>query len=384
MYYRQASHSIFEMNNWKQNFRDKFIRDHFLESFTMNQQKNSPVSNNSSQYLNNSVNNGSLPLFLEGMLDEQSQSKATVNHIQGTLNAGVSSIFGAMFVGGSLEKMGPLYKVLCSVIISALLQLAEFRFDDSDFLAKLSQISDEFIEFKPFAHRTTVQKMLSGHSYESTDDWLEKSLQLVIDRADKLGFKPPKISSNLDPHFIDRKPLHRNQEIKRVMIGGKYTLKTRYQFDVANMSPFGFITACDHVSKRLKDNSDLGNLSFASTFGKAFTSMEKAGLHLTNLNGDRGLNNAGMHAISKNNLWPDALGAVGTFGEFTTDAFLTTPWMAKKESKADLLLAQDLDNMMIKTMTFSKKQYMGDQELVKSLADLSKNKKIEEIGRAHV
>ena len=75
----------------------------------------------------------------------------------------------------------------------------------------------------------------------SSNQWLDKSFQQNVQELDALGYKPPEIVINEDPHFVKFKPSFNNGEIRQILIGGNVTLETGYQFNMTNIAPWVYI-----------------------------------------------------------------------------------------------------------------------------------------------
>ncbi len=79
---------------------------------------------------------------------------------------------------------------------------------------KLKSLCDEIQQLHPFTHRTTVQRMLNGHTKESSDRLLGQSFQQAMDELEAVGYKPPEVVINQDPHFAEFNPSFKNGEIR--------------------------------------------------------------------------------------------------------------------------------------------------------------------------
>lgn len=343
----------------------------------MNEQTKDPDPPSASGNLNPAMEEDMITKFLEAFLVETSRSKGTVKHGPGTPAAAVDSLLGAMLVGGRLEVLPPLYALLCSMILQSLQRLARLQGWREAVFEMLAGLCRDFEALTPFAHRTTVQEMLRGHSSTATDQWLVKNFHRASAKAAALGETPPEQAVNLDPHFVDRAPQCRNQEIKRVMVGGMSTLRTGYQFNMVNVEPLGTVTSVDLAPKRCHDQSDPGNLAFAQGIGKTLEMIESAGGPAPYVQGDRQVNSAGMFATSQNHLWPNTAGDVGPLAPFTEEVMLVTPWVAKKRSKAELLASPNFGEVTVETQEFAANQYSGSQDLATHLRDLSTTSKVQ-------
>jgi hypothetical protein len=333
----------------------------------MSTQITEPILLNRTDYLNLSVEQTPILELISDLLNDKSSLKKGVNHDPLTTIAGVNTLLGAMTTTGSLETMGQIYNAIIEVIFQQLQRLAEKRGHSPAFLDELIMLCGEIQKLHPFAHRTTVQSMLNDHTKENSDQWLNQSFQQCIKELDVMGYKPPQIVINQDPHFADFKPSFKNNEIRQILIGGRTTLKTGYQFNLANISPIGLYFAMELVPKRQADGKDLGHLHYAIVFGKATDRAHEAGLPLVNLQGDRGLEAAGLFIISQQHAWPSASGEVGALAEITKTVFLTTPWSSTHQTKAELFAEANFAELMVKTSNLPRNQYTGNQPLVQAV-----------------
>ena len=60
----------------------------------------------------------------------------------------------------------------------------------------LADLCREVSELRPFAHRTTVQRMLNGHKKESSDQWLNRSFQQSVQELGEAGYTPDAVAVN--------------------------------------------------------------------------------------------------------------------------------------------------------------------------------------------
>jgi hypothetical protein len=335
-----------------------------------------PVLSSRGEYLNLPEKGAPILDLVYDLLSEESTLKKGVDHNPATVIAGANTILGAMTSNGSLESMCPIWSVFSEVLLQQLQRLAKKRGLPAAFQAELAGLCDELRKVHPFAHRTTVQSMLNGHKKESSDQWLGRSFQQSIEELAAAGYKPPGVAINQDPHFADFKPAFKNGEIRQILIGGRTTLKTGYQFNLTNITPIGLYSAIDLVPKRQENGQDLGDLHYAVTFGKAADRARQAALPVVNFQGDRGLEAAGLFVISQQHAWPSAAGEVGALAEFTKDVFLMTPWTSTRQTKADLIAGKDFAEVMVASSSFPRKQYTGDQPLVQAVVGPSPKCKV--------
>lgn len=259
------------------------------------------------------------------LLEEDSSLKQHVDHNPLTPLAGVNSILGAMATHGSFETIDQIYTMIMRVILQHLQRLAESRGMVESFRNQLALLCASIENLNPFAHRTTVQAMLNHHTQESSDRWLEKSFQGSIDALSAIDCKPPEVVINQDPHFAEFKPSFKNGENRQILIGGRTTLKTGYQLNLANISPIGLYMAIDLTPKRQQNLQDLGDLHYALTFGKALDRARRAKLHVKHTQADRGLCATSLFAVSQQHAWPTAGGEIGELAEYARDVFFLTP-----------------------------------------------------------
>jgi hypothetical protein len=305
--------------------------------------------------------------LLNGLLKEESKLKEDVHSQPLTVDAGVDSLLGAMLTDGSEELMPKIFILCQEVNFQTIQQLAAKRGWSDEYLQALKDICEEIHQLYPFAHRTTVQGMLNGHTKENSDRLLGESFQQSMEELEAAGYKPPEVVINQDPHFAKFKPSFRNGEIRQVLIGGHTTLKTGYQFNMTNVSPLGLYNAIDLAPKRQKDNADLGDLRFAVVYGKAIERVKNSGTILKHLQGDRELSVLGVFAISQQHTWPAISGELGNFAEVTDHAFLVTPWTTSRMTKADFIASTNFADISIKSSEILCSQYTGDQPLVNSI-----------------
>lgn len=331
----------------------------------MSIQNKEPNHNKDGQHLNVSEDGAAFITLITEFLNEDSTLKKSVNHEDTTLLAAFNTIMGAALTSGSLEEIEPLYNLFSSIIIQQL-QLLAIKYGWNKTQRKIfSEMCNEFQSLHPFAHRTTVQGMLNGHKKKNTDQWLGKSFQQNIEKLEAVGYKPDKVSVNLDPHFTDFKPNFKNGEIRQILIGGRTTLKTGYQLNLTNITPIGLYNAIDLAPKRQKDCKDLGDLRYALTFGKAFERLQAVDIQPANGQADRGLCRAGLFAISQKCAWPTTSGEIGKLANFLDSTFLFTPWKSTRKTKTDLILEDNFSEIMISTSHIPRDQYAGGQELVR-------------------
>ena len=69
--------------------------------------------------------------------------------------------------------------------------------------------------------------MLNGHTKESSDRLLGQSFQQAMDELEAVGYKPPEVVINQDPHFAEFNPSFKNGEIRQILIGGSYYIENR-------------------------------------------------------------------------------------------------------------------------------------------------------------
>ena len=270
----------------------------------MSIQKLKPNQINDRQYKKVSDDGVAFIHLITNYLSESSSLKKGVAHELSTTLSATNTLLGASITSGSMDEIAPLYELFSSVVIQQLEALAVKRGWDELQRNNLSKICNEFQSQHPFAHRTTVQGMLNGHKKENSDMWLGKSFQENIEKLDAVGYKPSEVSVNLDPHFTDFNPKYKNGEIRRVLIGGKTTLKTGFQLNLTNITPIGLYSAIDLAPKRQINREDLGDLKYALLFGRTFERLQSVDIHPSNGQADRGLNNAGLFEISKKRAWP--------------------------------------------------------------------------------
>lgn len=326
-----------------------------------------PIGINGGVHLNVSDTPYPVLELLENLLQEESKLKKNVNHIFDTPNAGVNSILGAMLTNGYGELMTKLYTVIRNVLLEHIQNLAAKRSWLEEERTNLASLCKEIYAYNPFAHRTTVQSMINGHSKESSDLWLGASYQLATAELDSMGYKPSTVVVNQDPHFIDFKPSYKNGEIRQILIGGNSTLRTGYQLNMTNVSPIGLYNAIHLVPKRQLNKEDLGDLQYAVVYGKAIERVNLAGQETTSLNGDRGLAVLGVFAISQNHAWPTASGQIGELSECTKNTFFVSPWSSTHKSKQTLILDEKFGEIMVQSSDLLRNQYMGNQALVQQI-----------------
>ena len=342
----------------------------------MSTQTPEPILLNCNDYLSLADKPTPILDLIYDLLSEGSTLKKGVSHNQSTVITSANALLGAMATSGSLELMGPMYDVLSEVLFRQLQKLAEQCGLPATTRAELASLCDQLRALHPFAHRTTVQGMLNGHKQESSDQCLNRSFQQSISELDAAGYKPPKIAINQDPHFADFKPSFKNGEIRQVLIGGRTTLKTGYQFNLANITPMGLYSTIGLTPKRQKNAQDLGDLHYALTFGKAADRARQAGLPLVNFQGDRALEVAGLFATSGLHAWPSASGELGGLAEFTKSAYLVTPWTSTRQTKTDLIARKDFTEVMVASSSFLRDQYTGTQPLVQRVKGPSPKSKV--------
>ena len=332
----------------------------------MSAQTTEPTLPHSNEYLSFSGNRALTLKMIHDLLREGSTLKKGVNHDPSTVISSANALLGAMATDDSLETMDQIYTVITEVVFQQMQRLAAERGLPAEVLVALESLCDEIRKTHPFAHRTTVQGMLNGHKEINSDQWLNQSFQQSIKELDAAGYKPPRVAINQDPHFADFKPSFRNVEIRQTLIGGRTTLKTGYQFNLANITPIGLYAAIGFAPKRQKNKQDLGDLHYAITFGKAAERVQQASLPLVNFQGDRGLEDAGLFVISQQNAWPTASGEIGALRDFTQGVFLVTPWTSTRLTKADLIAKKKFAEIMVVPSSFSRNQYAGNQPLVQA------------------
>ena len=332
----------------------------------MFKQKKEPDHNKDGQYLNVSKDGAAFITLITEFLNEGSTLKKSVNHDDTTLLAAFNTLIGASLTSGSLEEIEPLYNLFSSIIIHQLQRLIiKYEWEEA-YYNEFLDICNEFQALHPFAHRTTVQSMLNGHTKKNSDQWLGKSFQQNIEKLEVVGYKPDAVNVNLDPHFTDFKPNFKNGEIRQILIGGRTTLKTGYQLNLTNITPIGLFNAIDLAPKRQKDHKDLGDLRYALTFGKAFERLQAVDIQPANGQADRGLCRAGLFAISQKRIWPTVSGETGQLDSFLDSTFLFTPWKSTRKTKTDLILEEKFSEIMISTTHIPRDQYAGGQELVRN------------------
>lgn len=339
-------------------------------------QTTEPKLSNSEGYLSFSSNRARTLKMINDLLNEGSRLKKGVKHDPSTVVASTNALLGALATDGSLETMERIYVLFSKVLFNKLQCLARKRGLPLEFQTMLKRLCGDLRRARPFAHRTTVQRMLNGHKKESSDRWLGRSFQQCIEELDAARYKPPKVALNQDPHFKDFKPAFRNEEIRQTLIGGRTTLKTGYQFNLANITPIGLFVAIGFAPKRQKNKQDLGDLNYAITFGKAAERVQQAGLPLVNFQGDRGLEDAGLFVISQKHAWPTASGEIGALKDYTQGVFLVTPWTSTRLPKAGLIAKERFAEIMVIPSEFSRNQYAGDQSLARAVVGPSPKCKI--------
>lgn len=322
---------------------------------------------NGRPYLN--VTNEPSPILklLGDLLKDDSSLKKSVDNNPLTIITATNSILGAMTTDGSEELMVRIYKTIEDVLLNQIQQVAIKHKWPVTIQQDLNAICEEIRSLHPFAHRTTVQDMLNGHTKESSDQWLGESFRLSMNELESVGYKPPAVIVNQDPHFADFKPAFKNGEIRQILIGGRTTLKTGYQLNLANISPIGLYNAISLTPKRQENGKDLGELQYAVVYGKAIERVQEVGLSLKQMQGDRGLSALGVFLISQQHAWPTNSGEIGILKEFTKDAFLVTPWSSTRMSKAELMIGKDFAEVFVKSSEILSSQYAGEQLLVQRI-----------------
>jgi hypothetical protein len=326
-----------------------------------------PKGENGRVHLKLTEEPSSLLKLLSDLLTEESSLKESVNFQPLTVDAGVDSLLGAMLTDGSETLMPRIFDLCQEINFQTIQQFAAKRGWNDEYLQALKNICDEIHQLDPFAHRTTVQGMLNGHTKESSDRLLGKSFQQSMEELDAAGYKPPEVVINQDPHFAEFRPSFRNGEIRQVLIGGHSTLKTGYQFNMTNVSPLGLYNAIDLAPKRQEDNADLGDLRFAVVYGKAIERVKNTGTPLKHLQGDRELSVLGVFAISQQHAWPAISGELDNLSDVTDHAFLVTPWTSSRMTKTDLIASAKFAEVSIKSSEILCSQYTGDQLLVQQI-----------------
>jgi len=299
------------------------------------------------------------------LLQDESELKKGVNHNPLTIIAATNDILGAMATDGSEELMVKIYEMIADVLFGQLQRVAEKHAWPESIRVDLNAICNKISDLYPFAHRTTIQDMLNGHTKTSSDQWLGESFRQSMAELEAAGYKPPKVVVNQDPHFADFKPSFKNGEIRQIVIGCRTTLKTGYQFNVANVAPIGLINAIDLAPKRQINGADLGDLQYAVVYGKAIERANEAGLTLKQVQGDRGLEVLGIFAVSRDHAWPAISGEIGALAEYTKAVFMITPWSSTHYTKADLIACKEFTEVTIKSAEILRNQYMGNQPLVR-------------------
>ena len=155
--------------------------------------------------------------FLGTYLAEPSRSKATVKYAPATPAAAVDSLLGAMLAGGSLEVMPPLFKLLRSKTLSNLQQLRARAgmtslFARSWHYCAASSRPSRRSRTGPRSKKCSAVTAAPGRTSGQPENFRRTS-----ENAAALNVTPPELALNLDPHFVDRAPQHRNQEIKRII-----------------------------------------------------------------------------------------------------------------------------------------------------------------------
>lgn len=323
-----------------------------------------PIGINGGVHLNFSEVTYPVLGLMEEILKEVSKLKKNTTHNPETITAAVITIFGAILMNGNWELMGQLFNMIRNLLCHLFQYFAAQECWSEEGLNKLDALCKKIKSFNPFIHRTTVQRMLNGHTKESSDHWLGSSYQLAIAELESMGFKPTTVVINQDPHFIDFKPNYKNNEIRQVLIGGNSTLRTGYQLNLTNVSPIGLYNAVSLAPKRQLNKADLGDLQYAVVYGKAIERVNLAGQHTKGLNGDRGLAVLGVFAISQNHAWPTASGQVGELAACTTNTFFVTPWSNTHKTKQTHILDEKFKEIMIQSSEMLRNQYIGKQELV--------------------
>ena len=335
-----------------------------------------PVLDCSNEYLRVAEKQAPVLGLINNLLSESSPLKKGVDHDPSTVIASANVLVGAMLANGSLELAGPLYEMFKDVILAQVLKKAGQRGLPEGAREALEGICKEVRELRPFAHRTTVQGLLNGHTQASSDQLLNRSFQQGVKELGEVGYKPPEVAVNQDPHFADFKPSFRNGDIRQVLIGGRTTLKTGYQFNLANITPLGLYSAIDFAPKRQENAQDLGDLRYAVTFGKAADRARLAGLTVRNFQGDRALEVAGLFVVSHQHAWPASSGEVRGLAEFTEGVYLVTPWSSTRQTKADLIAQNTFAEVAVASSSFLRSQYAGTQALAKVVLGPSPKSKV--------
>lgn len=331
----------------------------------MSTQTTVPVLSSGSEYLRAAGQESSVLSVLSDLLREPSSLKKGVDHDLSTVIASRNSLLGAMLANGSLELVGPIYEMCKDATLNQILKRLEQRDVPAGTREIVAGACNEVRGLHPFAHRTTVQAMLNGHTQESSDQLLGRSFQESAKELEDAGYKPPAAAVNQDPHFADFKPSFRNGDIRQVLVGGVGTLRTGYQFNVANITPLGLFSAVDFAPKRQENAQDLGDLRYAVTFGKAAERAKQAGIPVRNFQGDRALEVAALFVVSQQHAWPATSGDVGGLADFTRGTYLITPWCSTRQTKAELVAGKDFAEVRVATSRFLRSQYAGDQPLAK-------------------
>ncbi|HMF34121.1 MAG TPA: hypothetical protein VKK79_22040 [Candidatus Lokiarchaeia archaeon] len=320
-----------------------------------------------SEYLGVATSQAPVLSLMYDLLEEKSPLKKRVSHDPATVAASANTLLGAMLTNGSLESMGDIYETFADCYSQQLQLRAAASNLPADFQAELANLCGEVNALHPFAHRTTVQGMLNGHTKESSDECLSRSFHECTGELDEAGYTPKVVLVNEDPHFAEFKPSFKNGEVRQVLIGGRTTLKTGYQFNLANITPTGLYAAIDLAPKRQANREDLGDLRYASTFGKAAERVQQAGISLGGFQADRGLEDAALFAVSQQHAWPTASGVIGALEEFTRGVFLVTPWTSTRSTKADLIAAEKFADVTVQASNLLRSQYAGNQPLVQAV-----------------
>ncbi len=323
-----------------------------------------PIGINGGVHLNFAEATDPVLWLLEELLNEVSKLKKNTNHNPETINAAVNVILGAILMNGNWELMSQLFNMIRNLICHLFQHFAVQESWSEEELNKLDALIKKIMSYTPFTHRTTVQRMLNGHSKESSDRWLGSSYQQATAELESMGYKPSTVVINQDPHFIEFKPNYKNNEIRQVLIGGNTTLRTGYQLNLTNVSPIGLYNAVSLAPKRQLNKADLGDLQYAVVYGKAIERVNLAGQHTKGLNGDRGLAVLGVFAISQNHAWPTASGQIGELTPCTTNTFFVTPWSNTHKTKQMHILDEKFEEILIQSSEMLRNQYMGKQELV--------------------
>ena len=333
----------------------------------MSAQIREPKSPSGCEYLSVSESLPPVLGLMADLLSEESTLKKGVDHNPATVLASVNTILGAMVTNGSMETPGQIYFVFSSEICRELQRRAGERELSPEFRSQLGDLCRELLEMHPFAHRTTVQGMLNGCKKDASDQLLDRSFQQSMEELGTAGYRPPKVAINQDPHFAEFNPSFRNGEIRQKLVGGHSTLKTGYQYNLTNITPLGLYNAIDLAPKRQDNKEDLGDLRYAATFGKAAERVKRAGLTLAQFQGDRGLDAAGLFSISRLHAWPSAAGEVGALAGSTEGAFLVTPWMSTRMTKAGLIAGESFAEVAVQSSNFPRNQYAGNDPLVRAV-----------------